>query len=402
VRRQLAAVGPLALAVLVVACGGTADEPGERTPGPTATAPETTDAAGSESSGSIDELDLRLAQVVEVEQPLAMAQRPGGTTLFVGSKTGRVDVVRDGSLAGDPVLDLRREVSGGSEQGLLGLAFSDDGSRLFVSYTDRRGDSRLDEFAVDEDDIVDTASRRTVLEVGQPATNHNGGHVVLGPDGYLWYGLGDGGGGGDRFGNAQDTDTVLGAILRIDPTAGDDRGYGIPDDNPFVDGGGRPEIAVFGVRNPWRFSFDRETGDLWVGDVGQGEIEEIDLLPAGRTLGANLGWPFLEGSRPYSGERPPADAVPPVFEYTRDEGRSVVGGVVYRGSAVPALRGVYLFADTYTARIRALTVDDGRVTSAVDLDLPVPGGMVASFAEDADGEVYVLSLGGGVFRLEGP
>ena len=228
----------------------------------------------------------------------------------------------------------------------------------------------------------------SVLAVEQPASNHNGGHLVFGPDGLLWIGLGDGGGGGGD--TSQDTNDLLGSILRIDPRPADGRPYRTPGDNPFARGGGRPEIAVYGLRNPWRFSFDRATGDLWIGDVGASAIEEVDRLPAGRILGANMGWPVFEGTRRNRSGSAPPNAVGPVFEYGRSEGQSVVGGHVYRGNAIPALRGAYLFADTYAARLRAIALDGDRVVSERNLGA-VPGGLVSSFAEGADGEVYVLT-----------
>ncbi|MGD9798365.1 MAG: sorbosone dehydrogenase family protein, partial [Acidimicrobiia bacterium] len=283
---------------------------------------------------------------------------------------------------------------------LLGIAFSPDGRFLYTSYTNRAGDSRLDEWAMgDGPRSVDVSSRRQVLAIDQPAANHNGGTVVFGPDGLLWYGLGDGGGAGDRFGNAQDPGTLLGSVLRIDPRPSGSSPYSSPAGNPHLAGGGRPEIALIGVRNPWKFSFDRATGDLWIGDVGQNAREEIDRLPAGSILGTNLGWPFLEGTRPYSGRPPPDGLTGPVHEYGRDAGRSVVGGFVYRGAAIPSMAGAYLYADTYDPTIRLLAVRSGGVDGR-DSGIDVPGGSVVGFGEDAAGELYVLSLSGGVFRLD--
>jgi glucose/arabinose dehydrogenase len=243
--------------------------------------------------------------------------------------------------------------------------------------------------------------RRELLRVEDPYPNHNGGHLALGPDGYLYIGLGDGGSGGDPHGHGQDTDTLLGSILRIDPTAPPADGeYGIPADNPFAASGGEPEIWLYGVRNPWRFSFDRATGDLWIGDVGQGEVEEIDRLPAtnGRDAGrgANLGWNLMEGSEPFEGENP-AGGVLPIYEYTHDDGCSVTGGYVYRGRAIPALTGAYLFADYCEPDLRAVRVAGDEVVEERSWDLSLEA--IQSFGEDADGELYVLLASGPLLRL---
>ncbi|MBA3622356.1 MAG: PQQ-dependent sugar dehydrogenase, partial [Euzebyales bacterium] len=283
------------------------------------------------------------------------------------------------------------------ERGLLGIAFSPDGDTLYASYTNRDGDSRLDAYRMDGGRAA-PGSRRELLAVAQPFSNHNGGNVVTGPDGMLYLGLGDGGGSGDPDGNAQDLGTLLGSLLRIDPGGGGDgRPYGIPDGNPFVDReGARPEIYAYGLRNPWRFSFDRDTGDLWIGDVGQGELEEIDHSPEGQAAGVNYGWDRFEGTRPYEGGPRGALAFP-VFEYSHDEGCSVTGGYVYRGRALPALRGAYVFSDFCAGGLRALRPRDGQAARAVDL--PGKVSSVVSFGEDAAGELYVLSLDGPVYRL---
>jgi glucose/arabinose dehydrogenase len=310
-----------------------------------------------------------------------------------------VRVVEDGGLRPEPLLEV--ETTTESERGLLGLAFSPDGSHLYVSYTNLEGDSRLEEYAMGEGATeIDLASRRTLVRVDQPFSNHNGGHVAFGPDGLLYYGLGDGGGSGDPEGNAQDTSTLLGAVLRIDPRAQGEAPYAIPADNPFAGGGGRGEIYLYGVRNPWRFSFDRATGDLWLADVGQNAIEEVNRLTPEAAAGANLGWPALEGSRPYGGDPPPG-AVPPIYEYTHDEGFSVTGGYVYRGEAIPALGGAYVFADLGTARLWALAVDPGGAgAERVDLGVGVDEGTLVSFFEDAGGELYVISIAGTISRLD--
>ena len=399
----------LGAAVLAWGCTGSAQQPWKaRTspqPSATVTIPATTLAPapvvrGSASLEELAEVPLRLTEVATLDAPIAMVVRPGHEALlFVAERAGRVRVMEDGRIRAEPLVEVETTTDG--ERGLLGLAFSPDGRHLYLSYTNLDGDSRLDEYAMGEGATdIDLSSRRTVMRVGQPFPNHNGGHVAFGPDGMLYYALGDGGGIGDPEANAQNTETLLGSILRIDPRPQRGAPYGIPADNPFVSGGGRAEIFLFGLRNPWRFSFDRATGDLWIADVGQGDVEEVDRVPAG-SGGANLGWPALEGTRPYDGTPAPPDALAPVYEYTHADGVSVTGGFVYRGTRLPALTGAYVFGDLLTARLWALGVDgDGEVTGRVDLGVGVPDGTLVSFAEDADGELYVISIAGSVLRLD--
>ncbi|HEY8057486.1 MAG TPA: PQQ-dependent sugar dehydrogenase, partial [Acidimicrobiales bacterium] len=258
--------------------------------------------------------------------------------------------------------------------------------------------------ALDGDGGIDERSRRAVFALDQPFPNHNGGHLAFGPDGLLYIGLGDGGAAGDPLEAGQDRGQLLGSILRIDPNGVDGSAYAIPNDNPFVDEeGARPEVWLKGVRNPWRFSFDRATGDLWVGDVGQNEIEEIDLLPAdadglnaGR--GLNLGWNAMEGDQPYEDGVEPDDHTPPVFTYTHAEGGcSVTGGYLYRGAAIPALVGAYLYADYCAGDLRALAVPDGEVIDDATIAEPVDSPV--SFAEDPTGELYLLSLTGPLLKI---
>lgn len=391
----------------MTACtGGTQQSGGARTteqPSVTVPTPVVPAFAAGRGSASLAELagvGVVLTEVATFDGPVAMAARPGHDgVLFVGERAGAVRVLDNGRAATEPLLTVETTTDG--ERGLLGLAFSPDGRHLYVSSTDANGDSRLDEYSMGAGATdVDVASRRTVLRVAQPFDNHNGGHVTFGPDGLLYYGLGDGGGIGDPEGNAQDTSTLLGSILRIDPRPHGDASYAIPADNPFVAGGGRAEILLFGLRNPWRFSFDAVTGDLWIADVGQGEVEEIDRLAPASARGANLGWPALEGSRPYAGTAPPG-AVAPVYEYGHDEGQSVTGGFVYRGARVPGLTGAYVFADLVTARLWALAVDDdGTVGRRADLGVGVDPGTLVSFAEDGSGELYVVSIAGPVLRVD--
>ncbi|MGH2675793.1 MAG: PQQ-dependent sugar dehydrogenase [Actinomycetota bacterium] len=377
--------------VAIAACSPTAPAPPSPPilPSPAPASPEPTTPTPDPPAARV-----RPVRVATLTQPLALAVRPGDDTLYIAQKTGQVAAIR-GDGTQDRILDLSQEVSGGTEQGLLGLAFSPDGSFLYVNYTDLGGDTRIHEFAV-RDGRVDRGSRREVLAVDQPFSNHNGGNLVFGPDGYLYVGLGDGGSGGDPEDNAQDLGTLLGKMLRIDPRPSDGRPYGIPPDNPFRGrAGARPEIWAFGLRNPWRYSFDAETGDLWLGDVGQSEREEIDVQAAGSAGGENYGWDAFEGSVAF--EPPfPTDTVGPVYDYGRNLGASVVGGYVYRGSAIPALRGAYLFGDFYNPQVRML-IPSQRGYRHVRLGIRVNN--MASFGQDGDGELYLVSLSGPVFRL---
>ncbi len=382
----------LAAAVLTVSASCQArEEPPPPSPPPPTAAPD-----GSPTPTPTREpLRLRLVRVATLDQPLALSVRSGDPATYVAQKTGQLVALRAGRS--EVVLDLSAEVSQGGEQGLLGLAFSPDGRFLYVNYTDRGGDTHVLEFEMRGEGVA-TGTRREVLSVGQPYGNHNGGHLAFGPDGYLYVGLGDGGSAGDPQGNAQDPGTLLGKMLRIDPRPRGGQPYTVPADNPFTGRrGARPEIWALGLRNPWRYSFDRKTGDLWIADVGQSAREEVNRQPADSTGGENYGWDRLEGTRPFEGEAP-SDAVAPVFDYGRDVGGTVIGGFVYRGSAIPALRGGYVFGDFFSDRLMVLRVRDGDVRFR-RLRVGVPN--LSSFGEDEDGELYVFSLSGGVFRLEG-
>ena len=350
-------------------------------------------------------LTLALTPIASVDQPTDIAARKGDTSLYVTEQVGRVRRLRRTnntfSLDSTPVIDVTGDVTSGGEQGLLGLAFSADGTRLYVAFTNRGADQEVDELTLDDDRVVES-SRRTLLVVPDFAPNHNGGDLILGPDGFLYYTMGDGGGGGDPMSNGQNSHDLLGNILRIDPTRpADGKPYGIPADNPFADGkNGAPEVWHYGLRNPWRISFDRTTKDLWIGDVGQNKIEEVDFLPAGSAGGTNFGWNAVEGTEPFAAAGPPAGAVPPIFEYDHSNGRcSITGGFVYRGQAISALDGTYLFGDNCDGEIHGLTrAADGNIT-VTDLHLHVNG--LASFGEDNDGEMYALSVtDGSVSRID--
>ncbi|MGV9984284.1 PQQ-dependent sugar dehydrogenase [Streptomyces olivaceus] len=338
---------------------------------------------------------IALTEVASATNPTAGAAGPGGT-VWIAERAGTVRVLSDGGL-GEPVLDVSDETTTDGERGLLGLAFDPDLAHLYISFTDLEGTSTIDEFAV-QDGTVQQDTRRTVLTQEQPETNHNGGDIKFGPDGYLYVAFGDGGGGGDPDGNGQKLDTLLGKLLRIDPQGGDP--YAIPEDNPFAgDPDARGEIWSYGLRNPWRFSFDAGSGDLLIGDVGQSEWEEIDWAPADSKGGENYGWSQMEGTHPFRGGTEPDNHVPPVHEYDRTGlGCSVTGGYVYRGDAAEDLVGQYVYSDYCDGTLRSLEIENGAVTA--ENDLGVNGGEVVSFAQDADGELYVLAIGGTVSRVD--
>lgn len=344
-----------------------------------------------------------------LSQPLQVTYAPGDEEhLFVVEKIGRVRVARGGELRAQPVIDLRQEVSTASEQGLLGLAFHprfQENGYVYVNLTNSRGDTEIRRYWVDPQSYrAAPESGRTLLTIPQPAANHNGGMLAFGPDGYLYIATGDGGRAGDPWGNAQNLQSLLGKILRIDVDGGDP--YAIPPDNPFVGvNGARPEIWAYGLRNPWRFSFDRVTGDLYIADVGQNRWEEVNWQPAASSGGENYGWNALEGTHCYPpGTRCSAEGMtPPVVEYANDRsvGCAITGGYVYRGEEVPGLAGWYVYGDYCSGRIwgfdTAALPDGG---SPQPTELLAAGVLISSFGEDARGELYLTDLGSGtVFKL---
>ena len=337
-----------------------------------------------------------------LNRPVGLANASDGSRrLFVLEQPGVIRIVREGTVLPDPFLDISSQVSCCGERGLLGLAFHPDyehNGLFYVNYTDLSGDTVIARFNVSSDpDRADPASETLVLGVPQPYPNHNGGGMAFGPDGYLYLGLGDGGSGGDPQGNGQNLEVLLGKLLRLDVNGGEP--YAIPTDNPYA-AGGAPEAWATGLRNPWRFSFDRLTGDLYIGDVGQGSWEEIDFSPAGSPGGANFGWNYREGAHPYSDSAPPAglELIDPVVEYGHDQGISVVGGYVYRGELLQTWQGVYLYGDYGSGLIWGLFHDgDGGWQNA---RLFQTGTTITSFGEDEQGEVYLVDHTGSLFRLE--
>jgi glucose/arabinose dehydrogenase len=355
------------------------------------------------SGGKLASAKVKLTPIAKLDDPTAFTIRAGDGALYVTEQVGRVRAVRNGTLDPQPALDLTADVLSGGEQGLLGLAFSSDGSKLYVNYTNRNGDTRIDEYTM-RGGTADPGSRRELLAIEGLQPNHNGGEVSFGPDGLLYIGIGDGGGAGDSGrghapgGNGQSLDTLLGKILRIDPTPSGGSQYRIPPGNPFASGGGQPEIWAYGLRNPWRFSWDRETNDMWIADVGQNAWEEIDFVPAGQGAGSNFGWNRFEGTHQFSGE-PPRDAVPPIFEYPLTGGTcAAIGGYVYRGSRIPALTGAYVYSDYCDGTIRTIVEQDAQLVD--QRDLGVRADQPTTFGEDQDGELYVLSQGDGLQRID--
>jgi glucose/arabinose dehydrogenase len=352
---------------------------------------------------------LRVELVADgLQDPIGLtAAGDGSGRLFVNERDGVVRVIRpDGRLEPTPFVDLANRIAAGGERGLLGLAFHPDfagNRRLFVHYS-RAGDgaSVVSELTATADlRTADPGSERVLFTVPDPFVNHNGGQLAFGPDGYLYIGLGDGGGGGDPLQNAQNPDVLLGKILRIDVDATDGRGYGIPPGNPFATdgadpGAGRPEIWALGLRNPWRFSFDPDGGDLYIGDVGQGSWEEIDRQPADAAGGENYGWNVMEGRHCFNDDCDQTGYVKPIAEYGHELGCSVTGGHVYRGSAQPDLLGVYVFGDFCSGIIFTLQVDEGTIDPKPVLE---SGLGISSFGTDEDGEIYVVDIRGGVYRV---
>jgi glucose/arabinose dehydrogenase len=318
----------------------------------------------------------------------------GSGRLFVVEQAGRILILKNGRTLPTPFLNIIDEVgSSGNEQGLLGLAFHPryaENGLFFVNYTDHSGNTVIARFHVSADpDVADPASETPLLHVNQPFPNHNGGVLTFGPDGYLYAGLGDGGSGGDPLGNGQKTDTLLGKILRLDVDSGEP--YAIPNGNPFGN-----EIWAYGLRNPWRISFDRKTGDLWIGDVGQGTWEEIDILPAGSPGGANFGWNLMEGTHPFEGSAQPGLLLP-VAEYSHAEGGcSVTGGYVYRGAELPEWQGIYLFGDYCSGLVWGVVRSGEGWQTQV---LFQTGLSISSFGVDEAGELYVADLQGSILRL---
>jgi len=370
--------------------------------------------AAAQATGVLPRLALEAAISGLVQPVFVTGAGDGSGRLFLVEKPGAIRIWKDGQLLAEPFLDICDRIrSSGSEQGLLGLAFAPDFARsgyFWVNYIDLSGNTSIARFqAAPGSNTADPGSEFKILDVKQPAPNHNGGMLAFGPDGYLYAGLGDGGGAGDPSGNGQSPATFLGKMLRLDVTSDPSRPYVVPVQNPWVRArlNGRdvlPEVWAIGLRNPWRYSFDRTTGDLWIADVGQNKYEEVDRVEAaaGKTLegGVDFGWSIMEGMHcfPESAACRKDGLQLPVVEYQHGaNGCSITGGYVYRGKLIPGLDGVYLYGDYCSGRIWTLSpAADGRWRSALALE---SGLGISSFGEDDSGEMYVVDLKGGVYRI---
>lgn len=347
-----------------------------------------------------DAVDYRWSEFAAgFERPVDL-QHAGDERIFIVEQRGVIWIVENDTRMPEPFLDIQRRVStNANEQGLLGLAFAPDfrdSGEFFVDYTDAAGDTVIAGFSISDDpDIADPGSERFILGIEQPYRNHNGGGIVFGPDGYLYIGTGDGGSGGDPHNNGQSLDTLLGKILRIDVLGGNP--YTIPQGNPFLDSG-RDEIWAYGLRNPWRFAFDRVSGNLYIADVGQAAYEEVNFWSADSPIGVNYGWNIREGMHPFNGEGTEG-LVDPVAEYDHSLGCSVTGGVVVHDPTLPEWDGVYLYGDYCTGSIWGLlqNADGGWMN---DILFRNTGYVISAFGEDASGKVYLVDHRGVIYRLE--
>jgi glucose/arabinose dehydrogenase len=388
------AIGALAISALAIGgCGGSDYS---------STGANTTDVVTKVGNGRGG---VELTKVGDFDLPLYVAQpTDDGDDIYVVEQGGTIQrVAPDGS--GTTFLEISDEITSGGEQGLLSVAFAPDYARtghFYVDYTNEDGDTRVVEYTA-KDGVVDQSSARQLLAIDQPYTNHNGGQLQFGPDGLLYVGLGDGGDGGDPQRRGLDLSTPLGKILRIDPQPDGDSPYTVPEDNPFVDQqDARPEIYAYGLRNPWRFSFDRETGDLTIGDVGQDTEEEIDIVGRGEGSGASFGWSAYEGDQRFNEDQSSPDAIPPVLVNQHADGNcSITGGGVVRDHSLPTLYGRYLYGDLCLGQLRSFTPHPGQPADD-DTALGVEVQRLASFGEGADGSVYVVSIAGPVYQLTQP
>ena len=353
-------------------------------------------------------LPLIAMRVGEAEQPMVLISKPDGDGFILGERKGRIrnlEVNDDGSLSiGETLLDLSDAVSTAGEGGLLGMAFSKDGSELFINYTAKPMTTRVSSFTfVDGLSDAGLENEKEIIEIPQPYPNHNGGHLLVDNNGNLLIGLGDGGAGNDPLGHGQNTSTFHGSILRINPNTPKGTPYIVPSDNPFTRDtlGFLSEIFLYGLRNPWRFDFDPFNGDLWIADVGQDRLEEINLLPSDSyTDGANFGWASMEGTLKRLGYKPDVKYHEPVHEYEHGDGRcSIIGGVVVRDGNLEGLEGSFIYSDLCDGKIRALVFNGEE--QWVDHDLEAFVELPISFTRASDGRIYVLSATGEIFRLEG-
>jgi glucose/arabinose dehydrogenase len=382
--RRTALVVLAAQAALIAGCGGGSDSDGDGT----------TAAQGSPSGGQ-----LRLVKIGDFDQPDYLTQPPGSDDLYVVEREGAVRLVRGGGAI-STALDITDQVTAdGEEQGLLSVAFPPDfqSSRLaYAYYTGNDEDQHVAEYTVADDGSFERNSERELLHMEDFASNHNGGLLLFGPDRQLYIGTGDGGIADDPERNGQDVTSLLGKILRIDPRQSGGRPYTVPSPGPLGEGA-RPEVCNYGLRNPWRFSFDRGTAALLIADVGQDTQEEIDYVPAERACGNNFGWSAFEGTNRFNDDQEAPNEVAPILTYGRDQGCSVTGGYVVRDRALPALYGRYVYGDFCAGDLRSLKPAAPRAQDDRSEGLNVPS--LSSFGEDNQGHVYAVSLDGPVYRL---
>jgi glucose/arabinose dehydrogenase len=400
----LLTVAVLVVAVALVACGGGGDGAKAETTGAVASASAKTTATTTTTA----KRGVKLVQIGSFDQPLYVTSPPQDTRrLFVVSQNGVITVVRGGHKLATPFLDIRSQVTDSGEQGLLGLAFAPDYARsglFYIYFTGKDQKQHLVEYHRQTDDTANPQSARPLIVFDDPEPNHNGGMLAFGPDHLLYVGAGDGGGANDQHGtrgNAQNLASPLGKILRIDPRESGGKAYTIPASNPFVNTkGARPEIYAYGLRNPWRFSFDRTTGDLAIGDVGQDQVEEIDFARRGTARGGNYGWRVWEGRRRnYPAETAPGARFPVLTKLHSDGWCSITGGYVVRDRAVPALYGRYVYGDYCKGELRSVRLGPGRATGDTKIAglRTIPG--LDSFGQDAAGRVYAVSRQGAVYRF---
>jgi glucose/arabinose dehydrogenase len=381
--------------LLIAGCGGDDED------SPQTTSPAATDTAAQPEPAPSGGGKVSLAKVGDFEQPTYIAQAPGTEDLYVVEREGRLRIVRSGEVLDEPALDISDQVVAEGEQGMLSVAFPPDfqSSRLlYLYFTGNDQDQYVVEYRARDDGTVDEGSVRQVLHMDDFASNHNGGSLVFGPDGYLYIGTGDGGLAGDPERNGQDLGSLLAKLLRIDPQPSGGKPYSIPKDNPFVGRpGARPEICDYGLRNPWRFSFDPQTGALVIADVGQSSQEEVDYRRAGQICGNNFGWSAFEGTERFNPDQSAPGAVSPIFTYGRDRGCSITGGYVVRDPSLPQLDGRYVYGDYCESALRSLIPSTPSAKGDRSLGLEVES--LVSFGEDADGHIYAVSLDGPVYRL---